>query len=167
MAAAGAALPKRSKKASKPPLSSDSARNPEKRPIKKRKQFEDAESVSPKRRRAEGELDSKESSTSSPKQIVMLKVSKPKKEEPYPCCLCVSRDPADLLRVHARPRGKSGCQNWNPNDPSGQVIWRAHGGCARIVPETWVDEVQDENGNTERLVFGVDAIVKDRWNLVS
>jgi len=36
------------------------------------------------------------------------------------------------------------------------------------VPETWVDEVDGgPSGGKERMVFGVDGIVKDRWHLVS
>ena len=35
-----------------------------------------------------------------------------------------------------------------------------------VVAETWVDDVERENGVKEKVVFGVDAIVKDRWNLV-
>ena len=46
-------------------------------------------------------------------------------------------------------------------------VWMAHDQCAKIVPETWVDEVDDGNGMREQVVFGVDGIVKDRWNLVS
>jgi hypothetical protein len=42
------------------------------------------------------------------------------------------------------------------------ATWRAHEICAMTIPETWIDEV-----GGERRVFGVDAIVKDRWNLVS
>lgn len=42
----------------------------------------------------------------------------------------------------------------------------AHELCASIVPETWVDEVNLPDGGTEKIVLGVDAIVKDRWNLV-
>lgn len=49
----------------------------------------------------------------------------------------------------------------------------AHEDCANVIPETWVDEVDasvnDGLGFTskEKVVFGVDAIVKDRWNLVT
>jgi hypothetical protein len=44
----------------------------------------------------------------------------------------------------------------------------AHEDCANVVPETWVDEIDvvDGTNTTERVVFGVDGIVKDRWNLV-
>lgn len=41
----------------------------------------------------------------------------------------------------------------------------AHEECAKVVPETWVDEVETEM-TMEKRVFGVDAIVRDRWNLV-
>jgi hypothetical protein len=37
-------------------------------------------------------------------------------------------------------------------------------------PETWVDELQVGEtgmGIMEKVVFGVDGIVKDRWNLVN
>ena len=44
-------------------------------------------------------------------------------------------------------------------------VWMAHEMCASIVPETWVDEVEID-GVREKMVFGVDGIVKDRWNLV-
>jgi hypothetical protein len=37
----------------------------------------------------------------------------------------------------------------------------AHEQCARVIPETWLDEV-----GGEKVVFGVDSIVKDRWHLV-
>ena len=49
----------------------------------------------------------------------------------------------------------------------------AHESCARVLPETWLDEaetgpvLEDGARKQENMVFGVDAIVKDRWNLVS
>ena len=46
------------------------------------------------------------------------------------------------------------------------TVWMAHEMCANIVPETWVDEVENVSGEKEKVVFGVDGIVKDRWNLV-
>jgi hypothetical protein len=48
----------------------------------------------------------------------------------------------------------------------------AHASCARVLPETWLDKVEvgpileDGTRKRENMVFGVDAIVKDRWNLV-
>ena len=48
----------------------------------------------------------------------------------------------------------------------------AHEECANVVPETWVDFIevgepqQDGSRIKEQVVFGVDGIVKDRWNLV-
>jgi hypothetical protein len=49
--------------------------------------------------------------------------------------------------------------------------WMAHEICAGIVPETWVDEIEEPGSiegskKSERVVYGVDGIVKDRWNLV-
>ena len=44
--------------------------------------------------------------------------------------------------------------------------WMAHDQCANIVPETWVDDLDAVDGGKEKVVFGVDGIVKDRWNLV-
>lgn len=49
--------------------------------------------------------------------------------------------------------------------------WMAHEECAKVVPETWVDTIfvprADGSGVAEKkVVLGVDAIVKDRWNLV-
>ncbi|KAH6902676.1 specific transcriptional repressor [Coprinopsis sp. MPI-PUGE-AT-0042] len=44
-------------------------------------------------------------------------------------------------------------------------VWMAHEQCASIIPETWVDEHNLPDGSKARVVHGVDAIVKDRWNL--
>jgi hypothetical protein len=47
-------------------------------------------------------------------------------------------------------------------------VWMVHEQCAKIIPETWVDEIDNGlTGEKEKMVFGVDGIVKDRWNLVS
>lgn len=73
----------------------------------------------------------------------------------YPCCLCVSTDTSGLLRAHDPPIASCGVVR--PKDG----VWRAHEMCARVIPETWVDE---EGG--EKVVWGVDGIVKDRWMLV-
>lgn len=146
-----------------PASATSSGRGQDKRVTKKRKPFEADDSISPKKQKVKAGPSS-DVFPSASAQKVFLKVNA---EVPFPCCLCVSRDTSSLLRVHARPRAKSGCQNYNPKDASGQVIWRAHETCARIVPETWVDDVQDAHGNIEKVVFGVDAIGKDRWKLVS
>lgn len=47
-----------------------------------------------------------------------------------------------------------------PKTSDGTVLWRAHEVCAMTIPETWVDEVDGQ-----KRVFGVDGIIKDRWNL--
>ena len=82
-------------------------------------------------------------------------------EELFPCCLCVGREQEGLLRVQEPPVGV----------PTVALDlsrgWRAHELCARIVPETWVDEVDEGLGFREKVVFGVDAIEKARWQLVS
>ena len=85
----------------------------------------------------------------------------------FPCCLCVSRNTIGLLRVVDPPIGEK--VDGGGGDGG---MWMAHRECADIVPETWVDEVdvRDATGNnekrTEKVVYGVDGIVKDRWNLV-
>ena len=104
------------------------------------------------------------SSSYDVKQKLLLKL--PRDPGPYPCCLCVSRDPLGLLRVHDPPSSWSGCQNVPAKDALGREIWRAHEKCATLVPETWVDEETNEDGLMEKVVFGVDGIVKGRWSLV-
>jgi hypothetical protein len=97
------------------------------------------------------------------KTTVTLKLGpKPKEPEDFPCCLCVSMSQEGLLPLYDSladaPRGDRGV---------------AHEQCANIVPETWVDEYEIDELSAEgtrrkiRAVFGVDGIVKDRWNLVS
>ena len=62
----------------------------------------------------------------------------------------------DLLPVHDPPAA-----NMAAGTRPGKGGWKAHRRCAKIVPETWVDE---DEGSV--WVYGVDAIVRDRWNLV-
>ncbi len=110
----------------------------------------------------------------SPLKIAASKVTlklgpKPKEPDVFPCCLCVSTNREGLLRVHDPPvwqkEGESG------ESSSTATEWMAHEECAHVVPETWVDDMvanlPDGSKETQRLVFGVDAIVKDRWNLVN
>ncbi|EPQ53152.1 JmjC-domain-containing protein [Gloeophyllum trabeum ATCC 11539] len=101
---------------------------------------------------------------SSSKVTVVLKLGpKPKEPTVFPCCLCVSTSAEGLLRVQDPPAGRSveGGQAGQP--------WMAHESCASVIPETWVDEVEvdrlDGTKDKQRVVFGVDGIVKDRWNL--
>ena len=107
-------------------------------------------------------------STSPPKPKVVLKLGPPQPPkvphaDAFPCCLCVSMDRNDLLRVMSPPLGRT---------PGPGGMWMAHEECARVVPETWVDELNvgmDPHTRAplkEKVVFGVDCIVKDRWNLV-
>lgn len=94
---------------------------------------------------------------------------KPKEPETFPCCLCVSMSKEGLLRVQDPPAWWY--ESGNAEAAAGPCM--AHVECANVVPETWVDEVDvnepDVSGVKvkESVVFGVDAIVKDRWNLVS
>ncbi|RPD58315.1 hypothetical protein L226DRAFT_536736 [Lentinus tigrinus ALCF2SS1-7] len=88
----------------------------------------------------------------------------PKKEpETFPCCLCVSMSKEDLLRVQDPPAW------WYDELPRGPCM--AHVECAMVIPETWIDEVEvgepaaEGVREKEQVVFGVDGIVKDRWNL--
>lgn len=70
-----------------------------------------------------------------------------------------------LLRVISPPLGRRDGVN-------GSQPWMAHEECANVIPETWVDEIDvavDSHTGIpikERVVYGVDGIVKDRWNLV-
>lgn len=97
------------------------------------------------------------SKTSLPKLSITLRLGPPK--ETFPCCLCVSEDTNGLLPVY---------------DPTSTATTpkMAHEHCASVIPETWVDEYEVDHSSSgplphrTRVVFGVDGIVKDRWNLV-
>ncbi|TFK51410.1 JmjC-domain-containing protein [Heliocybe sulcata] len=104
------------------------------------------------------------SGPSPSKVTVMLKLPpKPKEPSTFPCCLCVSTDRHGLLRVQDPPANRP------PEVLLENDAWMAHESCAKVVPETWVDEVDvdiaDGSKGKEQVVFGVDGIVKDRWNL--
>jgi hypothetical protein len=100
-----------------------------------------------------------------PKVSVTLKLGpRPAALEAFPCCLCVSMSRESLLRVHDPPIGKKDTDGTTKNP----IEWMAHEECANVVPETWIDEIDVGKGSErEKVVFGGDAIVKDRWNLVS
>ena len=102
----------------------------------------------------------------SPLKKIKLRIPAARDRRCFPCCLCVSQSTDGLLTVTDIPEKRSGCQNLIPRDAEGAEIWKAHEKCALIVPETWVDEIINDTGQKERVVFGVDSIVKDRWNLV-
>ena len=86
--------------------------------------------------------------------------------DPFPCCLCVSPSSDGLLPVHDKPLVHHLAH-------ADTKKWMAHESCARVLPETWLDEaetgpvLEDGTRKREKTVFGVDGIVKDRWNLVS
>ncbi len=77
-----------------------------------------------------------------------------------PCVLCASPERDGLLPVNDKPFIIMGVAT--PVGETGEEEWMAHEYCAMVVPETWIDEV-----NGQKRVFGVDAIAKDRWGLVS
>ncbi|KAI0028527.1 JmjC domain, hydroxylase-domain-containing protein [Vararia minispora EC-137] len=94
---------------------------------------------------------------------VVLKLGpRPAEDCGYPCVLCVSTRRDGLLPVHDRPRAVHSAFSSIPEGP-----WMAHEHCARVVPETWVDETGEvtADGARARAVFGVDSIIRDRWNL--
>jgi len=98
----------------------------------------------------------------APKVSVTLKLGpRPTAPEPYPCCLCISMNKEGLLRVHDPPVTRKDAIEATGNPK----VWMAHELCASVIPETWVDEIYTQ-GAKEKMVFGVDGIVKDRWNLV-
>ena len=99
------------------------------------------------------------------KKSLTLKLGpRPPEEDEFPCCLCVSNNREGLLKVHDPPGNRDQLDSLGS-----KKVWLAHEDCATIVPETWVDELEMQGGVStvkEKVVFGVDAIVKDRWNLV-
>jgi hypothetical protein len=145
-----------------PEATSDNSNNR----IQKRKV---APNGAPKAKRPKMNVASKSGDDTHPptsKKSLTLKLGpRPLEDEEFPCCLCVSTNREGLLKVHDPPPGNRD----HVDSPSLKKIWLAHEDCANIVPETWVDEVEIEGDPLkakEKVVFGVDAIVKDRWNLV-
>ena len=104
------------------------------------------------------------SKSSIPKVSITLKLGpRPAAPEAFPCCLCISMSKEGLLRVHDPPIGRKDADGASGNPKT----WMAHENCANVVPETWVDEIDvGRGGEKEKVVFGVDGIVRDRWNLV-
>ncbi|KAI0043041.1 JmjC-domain-containing protein [Auriscalpium vulgare] len=139
-------------------------------PPRKRKSDASDRARKPKKIKTEPASSSKSPSSSKPgsstgKITVTLKLGpRPKDPEPFPCCLCVSMSEDDLLPVQDPPTAQHAAH-------TDTKVWRAHAGCAKVVPETWIDESEvgpvreDGTRATVRVVLGVDAIVKDRWNL--
>lgn len=98
---------------------------------------------------------------------------RPAAPEPFPCCLCVNMSKDRLLPVHDPPTGRMDfAVDELPGSVNGPKEWMAHEDCANVVPETWVDyldlgEIGPDGTRTRlKMAFGVDGIVKDRWNLV-
>jgi hypothetical protein len=124
---------------------------------------QDVPDHSPAKKKAKSKID-QNAAPSAPSKVLSIKLKLgPRPIEPvYVCCLCVNTDEEGLLRVHDPPRA---AEAGSPHPESGH--WRAHASCASVVPETWVDEIDLPNGTKETVVFGVDSIPRDRWNLVS
>ncbi|KAI0340988.1 hypothetical protein BDW22DRAFT_1378501 [Trametopsis cervina] len=102
-------------------------------------------------------------------KITLKLPPKPKETDVFPCCLCVSPSRDGLLRVHNPPVWRMEADSGAGASGSGTMM--AHEECANIVPETWVDVIDDKSTPVdgayvgEKVVMGVDAIVKARWNL--
>ncbi|KAF8493735.1 JmjC domain, hydroxylase-domain-containing protein [Russula emetica] len=91
-----------------------------------------------------------------PKVTIRLKLGpRPPELDPFPCCLCVSASREGLLPVHDKPLVQHPAH-------ADTKVWMAHESCARprLGPV-----LEDGARKLENMVFGVDAIVKDRWNL--
>lgn len=126
------------------------------RKSKSRKRKYEESTIEPKGKKlkASNEATSK---PAMPRLSITLKLGPPK--ETFPCCLCVSEDTNGLLPVY---------------DPISTTSTpkMAHEHCASVIPETWVDDYEVDHLSSgifphkTRVVFGVDGIVKDRWNLV-
>lgn len=132
-----------------------------------RKRPKSSKSISP----SSGQTPGSSGSASTSRVTVTLKLPpKPLEPDGFPCCLCVSKSRDGLLRVQHPPIGRRDLPE-SLASVFDVEAWMAHEECAKVVPETWVDEVDfgglESNASVsrERRVFGVDAIVKDRWNL--
>lgn len=129
---------------------------------KARKRKHEGSTIEPKGKKLKiskekGTLVSATSKPNTPRLSITLRIGPPK--DPLPCCLCVSEDTTGLLPVY---------------DPMSTTSTpkMAHEHCASVIPETWVDDYEVDHASSgtfppkTRVVFGVDGIVKDRWNLV-
>lgn len=149
-------------KAEKPKSKSNSSHSSSSSP-RKRKSDENDTLNSMKK----AKVSSQAPSVAHPKFTIRLKLGpRPPELDPFPCCLCVSASREGLLFVHDKPLVQHPAY-------AEMKVWMAHESCARVIPETWLDEaetgpvLEDGTRKREKMVFGVDAIVKDRWNLVS
>ena len=138
-------------------------------PPKSRKRKSKAKDEGPMAKKIKIKSSIVKASSNPPAKPPMIKLSvtlklgpRPVEPEPFPCCLCVSMSKEGLLRVHDPPTNRRDAVEATGNPK----LWMAHDHCANIVPETWVDDLDAADGSQEKVVFGVDGIVKDRWNLV-
>ena len=129
-------------------------------PSKPRKRKSDEASTSQPQKKPKSTPSSSQPHT-QPQPKVLLKLG-PRPDDTFPCCLCASSSPTDLLPVYTRPAGSHAAwAGTRVTEGGGVGRWMAHESCAMVVPETYVDFANDS-----KMVFGVDAILKDRWNLV-
>lgn len=145
---------------------------PAKQPSPPKRKGEGVDSA-PKRKRAKIKPEAGPSSLPGPSKVsITLKLGpKPAEPECFPCCLCVSMSRTGLLGVQDPPIGRKELPESLASMYNAER-WMAHEECGKVVPETWVDDVEvgdvlpDGSRARESRVFGVDAVVKDRWNLV-
>jgi len=134
------------------------------RPSSKRKALEGDEPHAKRRRpKVKSEASSSTPLAGPSATRVTLKLGPRPADEIFPCCLCVSPSRDGLFSVQDPPVGRRDL----PESLSSLATeaWLAHEECAKVVPETWVDEIE-VGTSLEKRIFGVDAIVRDRWNLV-
>ncbi|KAG6833173.1 hypothetical protein H0H87_010561 [Tephrocybe sp. NHM501043] len=139
----------------------EEAKVPRAKPALSRKRKIEAPEEGPKSKKLKIRLSPSKSAQQPTQTKLTLKIGpRPAPLEPFPCCLCISMDRQGLLRVYDPPFGRKDAEEaaGNPKE------WMAHEYCAKIVPETWVDEIE-LNGVKEKVVYGVDGIVRDRWHL--
>ncbi|KAF8840428.1 JmjC-domain-containing protein [Paxillus ammoniavirescens] len=144
---------------------------PAKQPSPSKRKAEGVDSA-PKRKRVKIKPEAGLSSLPGHSKVsVTLKLGpKPAEPECFPCCLCVSMSRTGLLRVQDPPIGRKELPESLASMFNAES-WMAHEECGKVVPETWVDNVEvgdvlpDGSRAREPRVFGVDAVVKDRWNL--
>jgi hypothetical protein len=135
------------------------------------------ENKTPRKRKSSGEKDGSPSKKVKIEGQVVTKSVKlklgprPPTELPLLCCLCANTSEKSLLRVMEPPVGIREAGEGIKVEGTEERRYMAHELCANVVPETWVDEIDvpvaDGSVKKERVVFGVNAIVRDRWNLVS
>ncbi|KAH8827175.1 JmjC-domain-containing protein [Flagelloscypha sp. PMI_526] len=154
----------------------ESPKSPRKKPVPKSKLKSESimdtdSSIGMKRKAPFDDSSSAKKQRTSSASVASLsfKIPAPSPDVSYPCCLCPSTSTENLLSVHTAPD-----THWKELleiernlivDKEGWTVWNAHEECAMVLQETWIEEVEGEDGKRERMVFGVDDIPRDRWAL--